>query len=384
MTSGTRIMGRDPLGGDLLAVTVDNGIIAAIERTRDPSAEAPLLIPGLVDLQVNGYGGDDVNAASPDPEAIMRITRRLRSVGVTTWVPTVITGTEAEIVERAAAVDAAIRHDPATAAAVPAIHVEGPFISDQDGARGVHDPARIRSIDAAEVERWRVHGPIGYVTVSPHAADAAEQIARIVAAGVTVAIGHTHASGDQIRAAADAGASLSTHLGNGIPALLPRHPNAIWAQLAEPRLRCGLIADGHHLPADAFTAMVRSLTPGRAFVVSDAVELAGSPAGRYRTPVGGEVELSADGRLQAPDSGLLAGSAANLAECLRWIVGSTPLGMAEAVRLTSVVPGTIANRIAREGWGREPGRLRLGAPADLCTVSASGDILSVYAGSAEV
>lgn len=371
------IEGRDPSTGQVLRVHAVDERIERIERLGRGDADLPWLVPGLVDLQVNGFVGLDVNADQPTAEAIGQITASLQARGITTWVPTVITGAEEQITARLAAI-AEARLDPQIAAAIPFAHVEGPFISNQDGPRGVHDPAHIRPIDAAEVQRWAQHGPVGYITVSPHGAGSAEQIGAIVTAGVAVALGHTHATTSQLQAAIDAGATLSTHLGNGIFATLARHPNPIWTQLADDRLTCGLIGDGHHLPAETFTAMVRALGPGRAFLVSDAVELAGSAPGRYRTPVGGEVELSHDGRLSYVGTDLLAGAAVGLADCLVWTLRNTPFSLPQVVDLAAITPGRVVADLT--AGASRPGRLRPGGRADLCLLDDQGHVVDVVVG----
>lgn len=371
------VEGRDPSTGDVLRVHVAGDLVERIERPGRSHADLPWLVPGLVDLQVNGFAGLDVNAEQPSADHLHRITAALRERGVTTWVPTVITGSEDQITARLSAI-AEARRDPDTAAAIPFAHVEGPFISDQDGPRGVHDRAHIRPVDAAEVERWAQHGPVGYLTVSPHTASASDQVAAIVRGGIAVALGHTHATTQQLQGAVDAGATLSTHLGNGIFATLARHPNPIWTQLADDRLTCGLIGDGHHLPAETFTAMVRALGPGRAFLVSDAVELAGSAPGRYRTPVGGEVELSPDGRLSYVGTDLLAGAAVSLADCVVWALANTPFSLAEVIDLAATTPGRVVADLT--GGTIRPGRLQPGGRADLCLLDDRGAVVDVVAG----
>ena len=309
--------GRDPYTGDVLNIETAGGRIVRMSRQRDDSAELPWIGPGLIDLQVNGFRGRDVNAPDGTAEMIVEITESLARAGTLVWVPTIVTASSERICHALRVIAEARAADPRIARAIPFAHVEGPFLSDLDGPRGVHDQTQIRPIDADEVVRWQACGPLGYVTVSPHWSDAPEQISRIVDSGVAVAIGHTHASPAQILAAVDAGASLSTHLGNGIFAELPRHPNPVWSQLGDDRLTCGFIADGHHLPAETLTAMLRAKGQGRAFLVSDAVESAGSEPGRYETAVGGTVELTADGRMSYLGTDLLAGSAASLADCSR-------------------------------------------------------------------
>ena len=166
----------------------------------------------------------------------------------------------------------------------------------------------------------------------------------------------TSASADQIHAAVAAGARLSTHLGNGVANLLPRHPNLIWAQLAEDRLTASFIADGHHLPPDTLTAMLRAKTVPRSILVSDLVMLAGLSPGEYATPVGGKVDLHPDGRLNVAGSGYLAGATASLKDAIAYVVANTGFSLGDAVTMATANPGRFAGAC---------GVLRVGSPADL-------------------
>lgn len=370
--------GLDPRTGELLEITADS-TITRIERGPVPRTGAdddlPFLAPGLIDLQVNGFAGIDVNGPDVTAERVVELTAALARIGVTTWVPTIVTASEDAIVHALRMIEDARSSSPRLAHAIPCAHVEGPFLSSEDGPRGVHDTDQIRSIDADEVARWLKAGRVGIVTVSPHADDAPAQISRIVGLGIRVAIGHTHASGSQIIAAVDAGASLSTHLGNGIFPQLARHPNPLWTQLAEDRLTAGLIADGHHLPPETLEVMLRAKGVDRAFLVSDATELAGKTPGRYETAVGGTVELSPDGRLSYVGSELLAGAASDVASGLRFVLASTSLSLSDALALVTRTPGRILGRDTT---------LRVGAPADLVTLGADGTIRTVWQGGQEV
>jgi N-acetylglucosamine-6-phosphate deacetylase len=336
-------------------------IVSVTDLGVQADRDLPLIAPGFIDGQVNGYGGLDINAAEVNAEAVMEMTEQLGRIGVTSWVPTIVTAPEEAILNALRAIETARENDPITRAAVPSVHIEGPFISDQDGPRGVHDVRSIRPLDAAEVERWqRASRLVGIVTVSPHTPDAFRQIARIRALGVTVAVGHTHATPEQVSAAVDAGATLSTHLGNGISTTIPRHPNVLWTQLADDRLTAGLIADGHHLPAETLKVMLRAKGPERAYLVSDTTALAGSHPGRYETAVGGTVDLSPDGRLSYVGTQLLAGAAADLAHGFRYVINEVGMSVGDALKLVTstparVIPGT------RPGLGH----LLPGAPADL-------------------
>lgn len=355
--SSTELTGRDPSTGRPIAVLVTDGVISSIGP--GPAGEEVWLAPGLVDLQVNGFRGHDVNAAA-DPSAVVAMVHALFSVGVTTVVPTVITASEEQIVLALRAIVAARALDPLVAHAVPYAHVEGPYLSGEDGPRGVHALEHLRAPSVAEFVRWqRTSGDlVGMVTLSPHFDESPSYIADLASRGVHVAVGHTHATPAQIIAAADAGATLSTHLGNGAHAVLPRHPNYLWAQLAEDRLTAGFIGDGHHLSRETLIAMLRAKSLDRAFLVSDAVALAGSPPGSYSTPIGGTVELTADGRLEYGSTGLLAGAARSLADGVANVAGLGPFSLGEAVGLATSSPGRFCG-------GR--GVLRAGAPADLVT-----------------
>jgi N-acetylglucosamine-6-phosphate deacetylase len=309
-----------------------------------------------VDLQVNGYAGNDLNAADATVETVVAVTRALRAHGVTTFVPTLITASHERIAEALRTIAAARAADRAVRQAIPYVHLEGPHLSPEDGPRGAHDPAHVRPPSVREFADWQAAGGglIGLVTLSPHFAGAAEYTRELTRQGVHVAIGHTHATPAEITAVADAGARLSTHLGNGAHAMLPRHPNYLWTQLADDRLTAGFIADGHHLPADTLRAMIRAKGPDRSILVSDAVALAGLPPGRYETPVGGTVELSADGRLVMSGTPYLAGAARGLADGVAH--AAALFGLGAAVRMATVVPGRFAG-------GR--GVLTPGGPADV-------------------
>ncbi|MZD06121.1 amidohydrolase family protein, partial [Streptomyces sp. SID5785] len=216
----------------------------------------------------------------------------------------------------------------------------------------------VRPPSLDEFEDWQraSDGLVGMVTLSPHHPGSLPYIEQLAARGVHVAIGHTHATPDEIHAAAAAGATLSTHLGNGAHAVLPRHPNYLWSQLADDRLTAGLIADGHHLPPDTLVTMIRAKGADRCVLVSDAVALAGLPPGAYDAPVGGRVELHEDGRLVAAGTPYLAGAARSLAHGVAHVARTTGIGLAAALRMATTGPGRFVG-------GR--GRIAPGQPADL-------------------
>jgi N-acetylglucosamine-6-phosphate deacetylase len=358
------ITGRDPASGRSLEVAVEQGRIAAIGP--GPENETAWLSAGLIDLQVNGYRGHDLNGGDATPGTVAALASALRRVGVTTFLPTIVTASEASIVAALRAVAAARAADPVLAHSIPFAHVEGPHVSPEDGPRGAHPREHVRPPDLAEFRRWQEAsgGLVGMVTLSPHDDAATSYIRALAAGGVRVAIGHTNASPDQITAAVDAGAVLSTHLGNGAAASLPRHPNLLWTQLAEDRLTATFIADGHHLPADTFRAMLRAKGIERSVLVSDSVALGGMPPGLYEQPIGGRVELTADGRLGLVGTPFLAGAVRPLADGVALAVRMARIRLDEALRLATANPGRFVG-------GR--GVVRVGAPADLVRFRWSPD-----------
>jgi N-acetylglucosamine-6-phosphate deacetylase len=242
---------------------------------------------------------------------------------------------------------------------LPGIHVEGPFISPVDGPRGAHPPRHVRPPDWDEFQRLQdaAGGRIRILTLSPEYEGSAALIRRVADAGVIVSIGHTAATPEQVRAAVDAGATMSTHLGNGSHALIPRHHNYVWAQLADDRLTAGLIVDGHHLPPEVVKTFLRAKTPARCVLVSDVSGLAGLPPGRHRSEMC-DLEILPDGKLVvAGQSEVLAGASAPLGTCVANVLRFGEVSLAEAIAMAATQPARLL--------GVAPGGLAPGDPADL-------------------
>jgi N-acetylglucosamine-6-phosphate deacetylase len=208
------------------------------------------------------------------------------------------------------------------------------------------------------------------VTLSPHFKGMEAYVSALTARGVHVALGHTDASAEEIHRAVNAGARLSTHLGNGIAGLIPRHSNVLWPQLEDDRLTATLIADGHHTPADMFKVMVRAKGFDRCILVSDTVALAGMPPGTYTAPVGGRVELHANGRLSLAGTEFLAGAAVPLKDGVARAMSMLGSSLADGLRMATENPGRFVGGL---------GRLRIGAPADLVrfTIEPGGTVLKI-------
>jgi N-acetylglucosamine-6-phosphate deacetylase len=280
---------------------IGDGRIVAVEpcAMSDPSASrCPWIAPGLIDIQINGYGGHEFCAGDLTPELVAQLVDKMSPFGVAQFLPTVTTAGFDVLRHSLATIGRACEESAELARRIPGIHLEGPYISADDGPRGAHPREHCRPPDWEEFERLQeaAGGRIRLVTLSAEYEQAPAFIARAVSSGVVVAIGHTAAETAQIVAATDAGARLSTHLGNGAHPLLRRHPNYIWSQLAEDRLLASLIVDGHHLSPEVVKTFVRAKSPERCILISDLSGLAGLPPGRHRGNLC-EVEILPEGRI---------------------------------------------------------------------------------------
>ncbi|MBL8827102.1 MAG: amidohydrolase family protein [Planctomycetaceae bacterium] len=363
----------------------DNGTPVEVETDRNrvvhvrPIAEPaggdtlPWVAPGFVDVQVNGYAGQEFSSPDLTPDKVATIIRKHFEFGVTGICPTLTTQSFAVMQHGMRQIALACEQSADVAAAMVGIHQEGPYFAEEDGPRGAHPLEHVRAPDWDEFQRLQAAagGRIKILTMSVHFANAPEFIARVTASGVVVAVGHTGATGEQIRAAVDAGAQLSTHLGNGAHRMLRRHPNYIWDQLAEDRLVASLIVDGHHLPPEVVKSMVRAKTPSRVILVSDVSGWAGMPPGRYAS-MGGEIDILADGRLCiAGQDQLLAGASAPIGVSVANVMRFAGVDLATAVDMAAMGPARLI--------GARCGGLRPGDPADFVLFRLAGEALNVVA-----
>lgn len=296
------------------------------------TSEMNMDFPGFFDLQVNGFAGVDFNRPA-EPEQLKRAIDALRATGVTRFLPTLITSS----LERFSSC-ARVLADFADLA-IAGIHMEGPYISLQDGPRGAHSREDVIEASIEDFKRRQdaAGGRIVLVTLAPETAGALQLIEHLVSSGVRVAIGHTAASPEQIRDAVRAGATLSTHLGNGCAQVLPRHPNFLWEQLAADDLFASFIVDGHHLPSATVKSMMRAKSVSRSILVTDATAAAANPPGLY-TLGKAQVELSPDGCVRVPGAPTLAGSSLTLNAAVGNTVRFTGLPLSEILPMASTTP----------------------------------------------
>jgi len=342
-------------------ITIESGVIVRVEAGRAaPGEPLPWIAPGLIDLQINGYAGVNFNEVPIRAERVNEVTRKLLAEGVTGYLPTVTTNQIDRITEELASIAECRRTDPLVREAVPGIHLEGPFITPEDGARGAHRREHVCAPDWELFMRFQdaADGLIRIITLSPEWEGAESFIAKCAESGVIVSIGHTSASPEQIRRAVRAGARMSTHLGNGTHPMLPRHPNYLWEQLAADELRPCLIPDGFHLPDSVLKVMLR-VKRDQAMLVSDTTYLGGMPPGNYVSQKGIAVTKTAEGKLVLTDNpALLAGSAQLLPWGIRHLVRRGLCSLAEAWEMASTRPAAFLNVPVRQG-------IAAGAPADV-------------------
>ena len=339
--------GTDPASGEAIVISFGEWI-DSVDPWLAPEQPAEYLSPGWIDLQVNGFAGVDYNSKTASHEEIVRSIHALFQTGVTRFFPTVITGPPDDM-GGAMRNLANAKEASWEGAAMEAFHLEGPFISPEDGPRGAHPAEWVRPPDLDEFHRLQdaARGNIRLLTMSPEWPQAARFIESLVGEGIVVSIGHTGATAAQIHDAVQAGAAMSTHLGNGAHAILPRHPNYIWDQLAEDRLAASFIVDGIHLPESFLRAALRAKGLERSILVTDAVMPAGCAPGKYKLGQV-DVQLHPDGSVRLVGQSRLAGSALRMDRAIGNVMRMAGVSLRDAVTLATRNPARVARIVSRQ------------------------------------
>ena len=335
-----KIIAQSILEEKTYEIILENQEIRSILPLKSEIKTSYIFGPGFVDIQVNGYGGIDYNEIQQDFLSLGQISQKLVQFGVTQHFPTLITQSKEHLGILFQQLVRLIESDLSLRNSIPGFHLEGPFISPEDGPRGAHSREFVcpPSWDWFQFWQEKAKGNIKLLTMSPEWEGSIPFIEKCVDSGVVVSIGHCNASQSQISEAVQAGARLSTHLGNGAHAMLPRHPNYLWSQLAEDRLFASVIADGFHLPQEVLKVFGK-VKGDKVFLVSDSVALAGMSPGNYSTQVGGEVTLSPTGKLHLADQPqVLAGSASNLLQGVNFLIRNQLFTPKEAWEMASIRP----------------------------------------------
>lgn len=359
------------------ALLVSDGTIAGIvPNDRVPSDFEPvplaggLLAPGFIDLQANGGGGVLFNE-TPTAEGIATICAAHARFGTTALLVTLITDTP-EIMRRA--IEAGIEAYRRTVPGFLGLHLEGPHLSIEK--RGAHHPGLIRPMSDRDVEALREARralPNLLVTLAPESVEEA-QIAALAGAGICVSLGHTNASAAQAKRMFRAGARSVTHLFNAMSGLNHREPGLVGAALNTEAAFAGLIADGHHVAADAVSIALRSKAgPGRIFLVTDAMSLTGTD--RTSLILNGRRVIRKDGKLMLED-GTLAGADLDMNSAVKFIAANTALPFEEALRMASLYPAQCL------GIENKRGRLMEGMAADIVHLDDMQTVRAVWIGGA--
>lgn len=273
-------------------------------------------IPGLVDLQINGYKGVDFSDVHLTPDGFEKACRGVFDAGTTAFLATVVTSPK-EVYEHNLPIIAASLQRNEFKGRLLGIHIEGPFISPIDGARGAHDSQWITQPDVGFLRQlidW-ADDKVKLLTIAAELEGAGDLARFATERGVAISLGHQMAREEDLCRLVGVGAISLTHLGNGVPRMLDRHVNPIWAGLANDDLIAMIIPDGHHLPVSLLKTIIRTKGAERCVIVSDATSPAGLKAGQYHV-LGHDVVLDQTGRLYDPQTDYLAGSSAMMLDCM--------------------------------------------------------------------
>ncbi len=367
MTDALQICGKRCDTGAVVTLSVADGRIAGERAGADGAAALGgpdlWLAPGFLDLQINGYGGHDFNlgywdGAKTGPQDLHPLFDLAARAGTALLCPTITTHGFDAMRTNLLHLARALAEYPCLTARVPGIHLEGPYLSFEDGPRGAHPREHVRDPDWDEFQHFQeaAGGRIRLVTLAPERAGALLFIEKLAASGVVVALGHTAAAPEVIRDAVRSGARVSTHLGNGSHDLIRRHPNYIWEQLANDELCATVIADGEHLPPSVLKCFARVKGSERMALVSDAVSLGGLPPGVYS---GGRHEVLPSGRVVLAGTPYLAGAGFLLDVCVANALRFTDLSLEQVIQCVSATPARVL------GLETHKGRLDIGYDADL-------------------
>lgn len=323
--------------GKNVKIRISEGLIESVEEVAPGGKNMNIYIaPGLIDNQINGYAGVDFSGNELSQANIRHATEQILSEGVTSFLPTLATNSHQNLIKNFSILAETLDNDPGLALSIPGFHLEGPYISAEDGYRGCHPLQHIRKPSRTEFLEYQkaAKGRIIQVTLAPETEGALEFIKFCVQEGIVVAIGHSNASAEQIYQAVDAGARLSTHLGNGCANVIPRHLNPIWPQLSNDKLTPSIIADGQHLLPEEIRVFFKTKGAENIIITSDVVYLAGMKPGRY-TFLEGEVILTEAGMLVNPGSNTLAGASFPIRIGVGNVIKFTGCSLATAINMAS-------------------------------------------------
>jgi len=335
------VRGKIPGTESLIDVLVENGKVIRVSPCRKGSSsdfggDDLYLCPGFFDPQVNGFAGVDFNSPRLSPEGLHRAALSLASTGVTRFLPTLITSSHEKMVRQLKIIGDALRKDSLLRKMCVGIHLEGPYISPEDGPRGAHPREFVRLPQWEEVERFQgaCEGRIKCVTLAPEVKGAIPFIRKAVARGMVIGIGHTNASGDVLDEAVQAGARISCHLGNAAPRTSSARQGLIQKQLSLDQLIASIIVDGIHLPPQVVNDYVRVKGMDRIVLTTDSMAGAGVSPGKY-TLGDLEVEVGSDGAARLAGTSRLAGSTLTMDRAINNVMRFAGIELASAIHMAA-------------------------------------------------
>jgi N-acetylglucosamine-6-phosphate deacetylase len=357
-----RVAASLAIRGGRVELDVRDGLItdAATATAAVLDASGCRVVPGFVDVQINGGFGVDVTS---EPERVGELAAALPATGVTSFVPTVVS---ASTKDTAHAVDVLARAPHAHHGARRiGIHLEGPFL--HESRRGAHGAGELRLPTLAEARSWP---GVTMVTLAPELPGALDVIRDLTNRGVVVCIGHTTADDAELDAAFAAGATGATHLYNAMGPFGARAPGTVGALLAHPTVVCGLIVDGVHVHPTMVAVAWRALGREQIALVTDATAALGAPPGEYRI---GDIDVTADERATWTDGRMLAGSVLRMDQAVRNLVAFTGCTWDDAAHAAATTPARLAGR-------PDLGVLTSGAPADVVLLDHDGCVAATVVG----
>ncbi len=356
-----------------VSIEIENGLIQKIEKINHFEKEESsnnFIAPALIDNQINGYLGIEFSLPDLSVENMRMIVSELYKTGVATFLPTVITASHNSLLNSFKNL-AAARKDSGVSISVPGFHLEGPYISPEDGYRGAHSLKDVRLPDWDEFQKLNeaAEGKIIQVTLAPEVNGAIEFIEKCVGKNIVIALGHHNANADEIKRAVDAGAKTVTHLGNGCANSINRFNNPLWMQLAEDRLMSSLILDSFHLLPELVKVFYRAKGSERVILTSDMTMLAGMPPGKYNWD-GKEVVLTPEGVIMLPSENVFAGASLPLITGVGNMMKFTDCGLCKAINMATKNPANL--------YGfKNIGSIKVGKRADLILFNLDDNKLTI-------
>ncbi len=324
-----------------ISIEIDNGIISAINSLTKLTNKDLYVAPGLFDNQINGYLGVGFTSSNLTTETMVQAVKGIQRTGITTFLPTVITASNEQLLMAFANLAEASKH-PEIAPSIPGFHLEGPYISPMEGYRGAHSIENIRLPDWDEFKKINeaAEGKILQVTLAPELDGAIEFIQKCVENNIVISLGHHNATSEKIKEAVDAGARTVTHLGNGCANTINRFENPFWSQLAEDRLMASIIVDGFHLPPQQVKTFFKAKGRDKLIITSDITDLAGMPPGKYVWD-GKDVVLTDDGIILYAKENCFAGASLPQIVGVNNMMKFTGCSIEEAIDMTTKNPSRL-------------------------------------------